>query len=41
MLLEIQTVTRMFGQKAAVDNISFTVDRPAFVGISAWPSRAP
>ncbi|MFN3972408.1 MAG: phosphonate ABC transporter ATP-binding protein [Gemmobacter sp.] len=33
MLLEIQTVTRMFGQKAAVDNISFTVDRPAFVGI--------
>jgi phosphonate transport system ATP-binding protein len=23
----------MFGQKAAVDNVSFSVDRPAFVGI--------
>jgi phosphonate transport system ATP-binding protein len=33
MLLEVQGVTRLFGQKAAVDNISFVVDRPAFVGI--------
>ncbi len=32
-MLEVKTVTRMFGQKAAVNNISFTVDRPAFVGI--------
>ncbi|QYK43593.1 MAG: phosphonate ABC transporter ATP-binding protein [Paracoccaceae bacterium] len=32
-MLDVQTVTRMFGQKAAVDHISFSVDRPAFVGI--------
>jgi len=32
-MLEVVNVTRRFGQKAAVDNISFTVDRPAFVGI--------
>ena len=32
-MLEVRSVTRMFGQKAAVDNISFVVDRPAFVGI--------
>ncbi len=32
-LLNVRNVTRMFGQKAAVDNISFTVDRSAFVGI--------
>jgi phosphonate transport system ATP-binding protein len=32
-MLEVRSVTRMFGQKAAVDNVSFTVDRPAFVGI--------
>jgi phosphonate transport system ATP-binding protein len=32
-MLEVKAVTRMFGTKAAVDNISFTVDRPAFVGI--------
>ncbi len=32
-MLEVQGVTRMFGQKAAVDNISFQIDRPAFVGI--------
>jgi phosphonate transport system ATP-binding protein len=32
-MLDVQGVTRMFGQKAAVDNISFSVDRPAFVGI--------
>ena len=32
-MLEVRGVTRMFGQKAAVDNASFTVDCPAFVGI--------
>jgi len=32
-MLDVQGVTRMFGQKAAVDNISFSIDRPAFVGI--------
>ena len=32
-MLQVQSVTRMFGQKAAVDNVSFTVDGPAFVGI--------
>ncbi|MBC9246887.1 phosphonate ABC transporter ATP-binding protein [Paracoccus sp. 11-3] len=32
-MLEVQGVTRMFGQKAAVDNVSFSVDRPAFIGI--------
>jgi phosphonate transport system ATP-binding protein len=32
-MLEVRSVTRMFGQKAAVDGISFSVDRPAFVGI--------
>jgi len=32
-MLDVQGVTRMFGQKAAVDNISFRVDGPAFVGI--------
>jgi phosphonate transport system ATP-binding protein len=32
-MLDVQGVTRVFGQKAAVDNISFQVDRPAFVGI--------
>ncbi len=32
-MLEVRSVTRLFGQKAAVDNISFAVDRPAFVGI--------
>ncbi len=32
-MLEVKAVTRMFGEKAAVDRISFTVDRPAFVGI--------
>jgi phosphonate transport system ATP-binding protein len=32
-MLEVKAVTRMFGQKAAVNNISFTIDRPAFVGI--------
>ncbi|MCX7288391.1 MAG: phosphonate ABC transporter ATP-binding protein [Rhodobacterales bacterium] len=32
-MLEVRSVTRMFGQKAAVDNVSFSVDSPAFVGI--------
>ncbi|VDC24629.1 phosphonate ABC transporter ATP-binding protein [Pseudogemmobacter humi] len=32
-MLDVQGVTRMFGQKAAVDNISFRIDSPAFVGI--------
>ncbi|MDO9525435.1 MAG: phosphonate ABC transporter ATP-binding protein [Gemmobacter sp.] len=32
-MLQVRHVTRMFGHKAAVDNISFTIDRPAFVGI--------
>ena len=32
-MLDVQGVTRTFGQKAAVDNISFRVDGPAFVGI--------
>ena len=32
-MLEVKAVTRMFGNKAAVDNISFKIDSPAFVGI--------
>ena len=32
-MLEVKSVTRMFGQKAAVDNVSFRIDGPAFVGI--------
>ena len=32
-MLEVVQVTRKFGAKAAVDAISFGVDRPAFVGI--------
>ena len=32
-MLDVQGVTRMFGPKAAVDNVSFRVDGPAFVGI--------
>jgi phosphonate transport system ATP-binding protein len=32
-MLHVNAVTRMFGPKAAVDRISFTVDGPAFVGI--------
>ncbi|MCE5974983.1 phosphonate ABC transporter ATP-binding protein [Sinirhodobacter sp. WL0062] len=32
-MLDVRNVTRMFGTKAAVDNISFHVDGPAFVGI--------
>ena len=32
-MLEVKAVSRMFGQKAAVDNASFRVDGSAFVGI--------
>ena len=32
-MLQVKAVTRMFGQKAAVDGASFAVDGPAFVGI--------
>ena len=32
-MLHVNQVTRMFGQKAAVDAISFSIDRSAFVGI--------
>jgi phosphonate transport system ATP-binding protein len=32
-MLEVRSVTRMFGHKAAVDNICFAVEHPAFVGI--------
>ncbi|MCJ8138754.1 phosphonate ABC transporter ATP-binding protein [Falsirhodobacter halotolerans] len=32
-MLEVRNVTRMFGARAAVDDISFTVDGPAFVGV--------
>jgi phosphonate transport system ATP-binding protein len=32
-VLEVRNVTRLFGQKAAVDHASFVVDRAAFVGI--------
>lgn len=32
-MLQVENVTRRFGQKVAVDDVSFTVDGPAFVGI--------
>ncbi len=32
-MLQVRNVSRLFGQKAAVDNISFDIDGPAFVGI--------
>ncbi len=32
-MLEVRNVTRMFGQKAAVDNISFCIPKSSFVGI--------
>ena len=32
-MLQVNAVTRMFGAKAAVDRISFSVDGPQFVGI--------
>jgi len=33
MLLEVAELSRRFGTKAAVDRISFSVDRPGFIGI--------
>ena len=33
MLLEVRNVTRMFGAKTAVDNMSFSVPKAGFVGI--------
>ena len=33
MLLDVKGVTRMFGTKAAVDNISFSVAKAGFVGV--------
>lgn len=33
MLLDVQAVTRMFGTKAAVDNVSFSVAKPGFIGV--------
>ena len=33
MVLSVQNVSKLFGQKAAVDNVSFEVDRPAMIGI--------
>ncbi len=33
MLLEIRNASRFFGQKAAVDRVSFGIERPGFVGI--------
>ncbi len=33
MLLQVKNVTRLFGQKAAVDHISFSVETAGFVGI--------
>ena len=32
-MLEVRNVTRVFGNKIAVDRVSFSIDRPAFVGI--------
>jgi phosphonate transport system ATP-binding protein len=33
MLLEAKDVTRVFGTRAAVDRVSFSVERPGFIGI--------
>jgi phosphonate transport system ATP-binding protein len=33
MLLEAKDVTRVFGARAAVDRVSFSVERPGFIGI--------
>ena len=33
MLLDVKSVTRLFGAKRAVDDVSFTLDRPMFLGI--------
>ena len=32
-MLQVRNVTRLFGEKAAVDRLSFEIDRPAFIGI--------
>ncbi len=32
-MLKVSSVTRLFGHKAAVDNVSFEIDRSAFVGV--------
>ena len=32
-MLEVQGLTKRFGSNAAVDNMSFTVDRPMMIGI--------
>jgi phosphonate transport system ATP-binding protein len=32
-MLQVRNVTRLFGSKAAVDRLSFEIDRPAFIGI--------
>ena len=32
-MLEVRNVTRVFGQRTAVDDISFKVDGPQFIGI--------
>ncbi|MFN3278367.1 MAG: phosphonate ABC transporter ATP-binding protein [Paracoccus hibiscisoli] len=32
-MLDVRSATKLFGQKAAVDHVSMTVDGPAFVGI--------
>ena len=32
-MLQVENVTRVFGQKRAVDNLSFSVEGPQFVGI--------
>jgi phosphonate transport system ATP-binding protein len=32
-MLDVRNVTKMFGQKAAVDDISFSISGPSFVGI--------
>ena len=33
MMMQVKSVTRMFGGRAAVDRVSFEVPRPAFIGI--------
>lgn len=33
MLLEVNNVSRLFGEKAAVDRVSFSVAKPGFIGI--------
>ncbi|RWY35589.1 ATP-binding cassette domain-containing protein [Falsigemmobacter intermedius] len=32
-MLDVRQVSRIFGARRAVDGVSFTIDRPAFVGI--------